>query len=446
MSRISDPCSALGHDPAQAVTLPAQAELAGRRFLLLQGPSSNFFGELGCALRAAGADVARTGFCPGDRLYWPDRAGRYIACRGTRAAGPGALHAELAAIIARENPTDIIMLGDGRAAHAAAIAVAARHPGQVQPWIVEHGYLRGGLIAIEPWGCGGRSRIPAAYAAARSAAKTMVPPFGALADPDAVSQSFLRYAAYDIAYHGANLVGARMLYPGYRPHALDGPLREYAGWIRKALRWPLSRAVRNRCLARIAEFSGPLYLFPLQLATDFQIRDHGPPEGLPDTVRMVVGSFARAAGPGAHLLITVHPLDNGWQDWAGLVGAAAAGASIPDRVSVLQGGTPADLLARVAGVVTVNSSLGLTALTRQRPVKVLGRAIYDLPGLTDPAPLDMFWTAPKAPDARELDHFIAFLRNWFHVAGSFDGPGARVGAAAIARRLAQPFPPLALRP
>ena len=80
------------------------------------------------------------------------------------------------------------------------------------------------------------------------------------------------------------------------------------------------------------------------------------------------------------------------------------------------------------------------------PVKVLGRAIYDRPGLTDPAPLEAFWQAPRAPDAEETRHFIAFLRGWFHVPGSFDGPGARIGAAALADRLGQPFPDGAFPP
>jgi capsular polysaccharide export protein len=40
------------------------------------------------------------------------------------------------------------------------------------------------------------------------------------------------------------------------------------------------------------------------------------------------------------------------------------------------------VLAPAAGVVTVNSTAGLQALREGKPVVALGRALYDMPGLT----------------------------------------------------------------
>ncbi len=52
------------------------------------------------------------------------------------------------------------------------------------------------------------------------------------------------------------------------------------------------------------------------------------------------------------------------------------------HVTFLEGGVSDRLLARAAGVVTVNSTVGLAALRAGVPVKPLGDAVYDVPGLT----------------------------------------------------------------
>ncbi|OYU78090.1 MAG: hypothetical protein CFE32_03120 [Alphaproteobacteria bacterium PA3] len=59
---------------------------------------------------------------------------------------------------------------------------------------------------------------------------------------------------------------------------------------------------------------------------------------------------------------------------------------------------------------------GTLALARGGPVVVLGKAVYDLPGLTFQDGLDRFWTEATAPDAAT---FAAFRR-------SAERPQARV--------------------
>ncbi len=58
-------------------------------------------------------------------------------------------------------------------------------------------------------------------------------------------------------------------------------------------------------------------------------------------------------------------------------------------------------------VVTVNSTVGTLALACGLPVIALGKAVYDIAGLTFQGELDEFWNTPTAPDA---DLFDAFRR------------------------------------
>jgi capsular polysaccharide export protein len=252
---------------------------------------------------------------------------------------------------------------------------------------------------------------------------------------DIASASFLRYALLDIGFHVTNIALGWLTHPGYAHHALDGPVREYAGWISKGLRFPVRRHRTRRALLRVSAHSGPVFLLPLQLATDYQIRHHGTGMPLNETVAEIIESFAQSAPSDALLAIKEHPLDNGLFDWHGFVSATARRAKVSDRVVLLAGGDLPTLLMQSRGVITVNSTVGLTALLAGTPCKVLGRAVYDLAGLTDPQSLVTFWSAPRPPDQALLARYVGFLRSRFHIPGGFDGPAALVGGSNLAKRL-----------
>ena len=61
----------------------------------------------------------------------------------------------------------------------------------------------------------------------------------------------------------------------------------------------------------------------------------------------------------------------------------------------------------------INSTVGLSSLFHGTPVKTLGRAVYDLPGLTVQRPLDELWSSPDAVDAEAFEAYRTnlILRN-----------------------------------
>jgi len=48
------------------------------------------------------------------------------------------------------------------------------------------------------------------------------------------------------------------------------------------------------------------------------------------------------------------------------------------------------LFSHILGTITINSTVGLQTMYHNSPVKVLGKAIYDIEGLTDKIDLDSF--------------------------------------------------------
>jgi capsular polysaccharide export protein len=277
--------------------------------------------------------------------------------------------------------------------------------------VLEQGYLRPGWLTLEPDRFGGWRWDPAAEP----------PP---LPEPPAFRAAFAAFAAMDVAHHAANLALGRLLFPHYRSHELWSPLAEWRGWLGKAAATPWRRTRRAAALTRLAAHAGPVFLMALQLETDFQLRDHGPPGGLPAVLCEVQASFARAAPPDALLVVKPHPLDPGLRDWR---------AALGPRSLWLDGGAAEALFGRLAGLVTVNSTLGLAALRAGVPVKVLGRAVYA--PLADPRPLDAFWTAAAPPDPARVARFCAALAAAIQLPGAFDGEGMGPGARAVAARL-----------
>jgi capsular polysaccharide export protein len=150
----------------------------------------------------------------------------------------------------------------------------------------------------------------------------------------------------------------------------------------------------------------------------------------------VAESFARHAPQDAVLLVKNHPLDNGVVDRARLVRGIAARTGLGPRLRFLDGGRLPALLERVSGVVVVNSTVGLQAIHHGRPTRVLGRALYDLPGLADPQALAGFWRRPAPPDPILYRAFRTVLLAETQLNGSFyTHPGRALLLPAATARL-----------
>src|SRR5438105_10594698 len=285
------------------------------------------------------------------------------------------------------------------------------------------------------------SRFPREPAAIRALAEQFPP-------PDLASRfrrPFWLLSVLDIAYNLGLMFGG-VLYPRYRYHGISHPLAEYAGWV-----WSRGkRLVTGRAgvaeKARMQAMPGSYFLFPLQLATDFQIRAHSPFADVRDAIREVVASFARS-GSRKKLALVVHPLDNGLVDWCKLTARLARQFGVADRVLAFEGGIPAELLANAAGIVTINSTVGTTALCNRVPVKVLGNAVFNIAGLASQQPLDAFWQDPTPPDPEMTAAFFRALVGTTQVKGGYYTRSAQaVAIAGFVERLEgdlYSLPPLA---
>lgn len=394
-----------------------------RRYLFLQGMPTQFFARLGVALVRRGHEVKRINFTAGDRLYW--RLPGSTAYRGTLADWP----AFFEACLNEWGSTDIILFGDTRPLHAAIIPIATLRGLTVH--VFEEGYLRPNWITLEQGGVNNRSALPRDPELFRDEADRL----GPWNPGKAVRNLFRVRATQDVIYYVWSWLFA-WRYPGYRTHLAWHPFLEYAGWIRRFLRLPIQRRRTEMRLRDLAEGAKPYYLVPLQLDADSQIRVHSPFQRLAPAIREIVSSFARHAPPGTLLVLKEHPLDPQLADWGALARVAATRLGIGDRVIYLAGG-PLDLLVqRSRGVVTVNSTAGLLALSFGTPVAALAQPIYNLPGLTFQHGLDRFWLEASPPEPELFNAFRAVVAHRTQINGGFfSAAGLRLAVAGTVERL-----------
>lgn len=392
-------------------------------YLFLQGPSSPLFSRIAGHLEEAGQRCHRINLNVGDQIFWR-RAGAFNYRDSLENWG-----SYIRSFIDYSNIGTIILLGEERPYHKEAVR-AAKERG-VDVVVIEMGYLRPDWVTVELDGMSSNSRFPNDPNVIMKAAENLPEPDWA----PKYSQTFLAEALFDLAYYLPSVFFG-FLYPRYRFHGIFHPLAEYAGWVGR-LATERHRQKKARLLTDQLLNSGcPWFVYPLQLETDYQLRAHSPYSSQRDAIAHVISSFAKSVDGSARLAIKVHPLDNGLISWKRFIKAAAKANGVVDRIVYLDGGDLTMLMQGSQGLVTVNSTAALSGLMQGVATKVLGSAIFDVPGLTDQQSLDEFWSTQSAPDSEIKDAFVRLLAASLQERGNFySTDGVAQAAVAIAQRL-----------
>ncbi|MDQ3558770.1 MAG: capsular biosynthesis protein, partial [Pseudomonadota bacterium] len=341
-----------------------------RSFLFLQGISSPFFVRLAREIAESGHSVHRVNICGGDRVFWPrlgavDFRGRFSDWRKF-----------LGAYLHDSGVTDVILFGDCRPYHRVAVDLARSR--SITVHVFEEGYFRPDWITLERDGTNAYSNLPRDPRSVQRAAKNQ--PAGDVT-PQSVSGGFSKR----VRWEAMNQLSTFLLspaFPHYRRHRAHHPLAECGGWLKRLAKRPLERRYTDRVSNFLAQAERPFYLLPLQLETDYQIRRHSGFKSMIEVMETVLESFARKAPVDAMMVVKLHPLDNGLVNCRKHAHKIARRLGLRGRVFVIDGGHLPTLLSQAQGVVVVNSTTGLSALHHHRPTKVLGRAVFDMPGLT----------------------------------------------------------------
>jgi capsular polysaccharide export protein len=392
-----------------------------RSFLALQGTASHFFARLSEALTRRQHSVRRINFCGGDLLYSGTTDSRNYA--GEKKD----LSDWYTDLLSAGRYSDILLFGDCRGIHMPLHPIAEQHGVRVH--VFEEGYVRPHWLTLERHGVNGRSlmpRDPAWYMEHRVPA----PPAGR-----ATGYNLYERAWHDIRYRMANTYFASR-FPGYESHRPHNGAKEYMALATRFARQKPHRDEAARLTARVLDSKRSYYLFPLQLNSDSQIVVHSPFDGVRDAIARVMRSFAQHAPGDAALVIKNHPLDTGLVDYRRFAQDLATTLGMADRLVYLEDGHLPTLLEHARGVVVVNSTVGLSALHHRRPLIALGKAVYDMPGMTWQGGLDDFWLGATLPDMNLYYAFLDYVIHHTQINGDFyTKTGMAMAAAGAVERL-----------
>ena len=381
----------------------------GQNILFLQGPMGDFFKRLDTLFRSRGARTFRIGFNAGDRFF--SHGDNYTPYRGR----PGKEWKRFIGRFLREHAIDrIFLFGDCRHYQSIAIRIAMKEG--VEVFVFEEGYVRPHYITLERWGVNDYSHLSRDPEFYRALPEIDVPePRHARS-----SKTKMVYSA-SLYYALSNLFQFR--YPHYRHHRDFSAIREAFHGIRGAVRKLYYPRIDRRLIPELTEASsGRFYFVPLQTHNDFQILQHSEFRSIEKFIITVLESFARHAPEGTKLLFKHHPVDRGRKNYQRFIREQAALLGVGKRVMIAHD-LPLPLIFRhTRATVTVNSTVGLTSIAYGVPTLTLGRAVYDIDGLTNAGkPLEEFWNDPRKPDEGLYRKFHAYIVDKTQLNGSFYG-------------------------
>jgi len=348
-----------------------------RDVLLLQGPIGPFFSRFSRELSSRGFNVHKVNLNGGDKLFYRE---------------PGAIDyagelshwdAFLERLIENKNIGRIYLFGDCRVYHRIAREVAERH--SVRVFVFEEGYIRPNFITLEESGVNGHS--PMVKGGFNLPRVTETPK----AEADFSINVFFMVAIYSMAYYLCSAFRKKQ-FPGYQHHRDFRSVPEGFRWIVSGIRkLNFARKERHVLQNLLPEFEGNYFVCPLQVHCDMQVVVHSDYNSIEHFIGDVLTSFAKHAPKNKAIVFKHHPLDRGYTDYTTLFNNLVSELGMQGRVFYVHDLCLPTLLKNAQGTVVINSTVGMSSLFHGTPVKTLGKAIYNLPGITSQQSLKAFW-------------------------------------------------------
>jgi|UPI00003A2E4B capsular polysaccharide export protein len=393
----------------------AGSHAVGGRVVLLQGPVGPFFKHLQRTLEGAGFSCWRISFNAGDRLFAPKR--NRIDFRGS----PLLWELWFRNFLREHSIGFIILFGCNRPIHVVARRLADE--AGINVLSLEEGYLRPGFVTIEQGGNNSGSPLAGC-----------LPPEGFEPNEDLKRKDFHGFRS--MCLYGGVYYAVRTLFslPSERHqfHRRFPAIPEAYAWARNVWRTTANRSSDFQTIETLLEhYERRYFLVVLQVAADMQMGAAARGWSTPKLIREALKSFARSAPKEFRLAFKIHPLQRGHGNERELILREAEAQGIAERVDIFYTGSVGLIIRHAAGVITINSSSGLSAIHHGVPLLVIGEALYANDALATSAhgepDFDAFWTSEKVASAELRHRYLGWIREKCLKPGDFY---ARAGISA----------------
>lgn len=371
-----------------------------QRVLLLQGPVGPAFRLIRKYLKQLGLHCWQVLFNPGDRLF----AGTWVGTLVYRGGADGLEDWLCAQAIARKI-THMVLFGSERPVHITARRTAARLG--IIVISLEEGYIRPGAITVELGANNAFSPIAG-----------QLPPRSFRTDFEgaytANAGHFSAMCIYGGLYYGAIALFAKRRQRQLL-HRDISVFQEMPRWIKNFHRWCWGQSRNGAIIERLLEHDvGQYFVVALQVSQDSQLKHAARGWNNARLITEVLDSFALSAPQRLRLVFKIHPLERGDDKDRALIEELAIKLGIRHRVDIVDVGSIGSLTRHSAGMITINSTSGFSAIYHGVPLLVIGDAVYANENIATCAfgapDLDAFWKGGLVDHARVRKRYIAWIR------------------------------------
>ncbi|EAI1199826.1 capsule biosynthesis protein [Campylobacter coli] len=377
-------------------------EFSGKNVLLLQGPVGTFFHRLAIKMEKNKTKVLKLNFNGGDFFFYPN--GKRCKCDEKD------LENFYENFFKEKKIDAIVMYNDCRLIHAKAIKVARKLG--IGIWIFEEGYLRPYCITFEKDGVNANSSLPRDknfYLSCNILTKESIKEIPGGFKFMAFSAFLYWFFSFLLAPFFNNKLHHRTLFPF-----------EFLFWFRSLYRKYLYKFTEKKLNQKIYSLEKKYFLAVLQVYSDTQIKHHYK-KSIEEFIEELILSFANHARAKSYLVFKHHPMDRGYRNYSKLINELSQKYHVEGRILYVHDTYLPTLLKRALGCITINSTVGLSAILESCPTKVCGNAFYDFEGLAYPKKLQFFWREAHAykPNPSLVLNFKNYLLNTNQFNGNF---------------------------
>jgi len=386
-------------------------DVKGKNILLLQGPMGYFFDKLDKLFCDHGARTYRIGLNAGDEFF--SNSKHYTPYRGR----PEDWSIFITDFFKKNKIDMIFLFGDCRFYQSCAIKIAKEV--NIRVFVFEEGYIRPDFITLEENGVNDNSLLPRdrEFYDSLDYHEKMECNYKNIKH---IGSAYLQMALQASIYY---LLAAlfKHKYPFYQHHKVLSPMLEFFWGVANLTKKIIYKFTESRYAKLFAgELSKKYYFVPLQVHSDFQVIKHSKYRNIEEFLLEVITSFSIHAPKESLLVIKHHPMDRGKKDYKSYIRKISKELGADSRVLAVHDVHLPTILKNTLATITINSTVGISALLHHSPTLCMGNAIYDIEGLTSKGvSLDDFWLNYKEVDQELFKKYRCYLIEKTQINGSF---------------------------
>ena len=375
------------------------------RVLLLQGPIGNFFDEFSKFISKKSGIVFKINFTIAEAFFYKQDNNFFF--RDSIDNWP----VYFLNFVKENNINRVYFLNDSRPYHSSIIDICMKN--QIDFYVFEDGYFRPGYITLEPQGVNGNSFFRKFSSQHDSLDKINNCPKLCLE----LKGKLLSRVLFSLIYNFNFLFSKN--YISYRPgNSLYWSKKYIFSFIIFAFNF-----IKDKVLLKKTLNSNDKILFiPLQVFDDTQIKYHSKYNDIYEFIDDIFYTLSLLIKSDYRIIFKQHPGDRGNINYNKYINELAKRNGLSKQI-IFNYTTDANQLINFSdGIILINSTLGINALTLGKKVFTAGISTYDSVCTQDNLDIfinDILDESPMKNKKTDLDNFFVKLKKATQVKGSF---------------------------